>query len=74
MLENLAALDFIKYVRIDDTTLAASSENYPKRPKVPVTLMNHATATGIEILYDIPYQTINFYDINSPKKEKEERW
>ena len=30
--------------------------------------MNHATAIGIEILYDIPYQTIDFYDINSPIK------
>ena len=68
MAVNLAALDFIKYVRIDDSTLAAWSENYPKRPKVPVTLMNHATATGIEILYDIPYKTIDFYDINSPIK------
>ena len=70
MAVNLAALDFINYVRINDTTLAASSENYPKRPKVPITLMNHFTAIGIEILYDIPYQTIDFYDINSPIKGK----
>ncbi len=70
MAVNLAGLDFIKYVRIDDTTLAASSENYPKRPKVPVAEMSHETAIGIEILYDIPYQTIDFYDINSPVKGK----
>jgi len=73
MAVNLAALDFIKYVRIDDTTLAASSENYPKRPKVPVTLMNHATAIGIEILYDIPQKTIDFYEINSPLKGKDSK-
>ncbi len=48
---NLAALDFIKYVRISDETLAASSENYPNRPKVPITHMNHDTAIGIQILY-----------------------
>ena len=29
----LAELDFINYIRICDETLAASSENYPKRPK-----------------------------------------
>ncbi len=34
---NIVALDFIKYVRICDETLAASSENYPNRLKVPPT-------------------------------------
>jgi len=34
MATRLADLDFIKYVRICDETLAASSENYPNRPKV----------------------------------------
>jgi len=68
MAVRLASLDFINYVRICDETLAASSENYPKRPKVPVTNMNHETAIGIQILYDTKYKTINFYDINSPKK------
>lgn len=43
----LAELDFIKYVRICDETLAASSENYPNRPKVPITNMNHETAVGV---------------------------
>ena len=52
MAVNLAELDFIKYVRICDETLAASSENYPNRPKVPITHMNHDTAIGIQILYD----------------------
>ena len=64
----LADLDFIKYIRICDETLAASSENYPKKPKVPITHMNHNTAIGIQILYDSKYKTINFYDINSPIK------
>ena len=64
----LADLDFIKYVRICDETLAASSENYPKRPKVPITNMNHQTAIGIQILYSLSHKYINFYDINSPIK------
>ena len=64
----LADLDFIKYVRISDEVLAASSENYPNRPKVPITNMNHETAIGIEILYSFTHKYINFYDINSPIK------
>jgi hypothetical protein len=64
----LANLDFINYVRICDETLAASSENYPNRPKVPITNMNHETAIGIQILYSTAYKTINFFDINSPIK------
>ena len=64
----LAKLDFIRYVRICDETLSASSENYPNRPKVPITNMNHDTAIGIQVLYSPVYKTIDFYDINSPIK------
>jgi hypothetical protein len=39
----LAALDFINYVRIDDKTVAASGENHPKRPQVPLIQINHPT-------------------------------
>lgn len=65
---NLAALDFIKFINISDKALAASGENYPKRPKVPVTRMNHETAIGVEILYSLSHKYINFFDINSPIK------
>ncbi|MCX6256823.1 MAG: hypothetical protein NTW49_02830 [Bacteroidia bacterium] len=64
----LAELNFINYIRICDETLAASSENYPKRPQVPVTQLDHETATGVQILYSPSYKTINFYEINSPVK------
>ncbi len=68
MATRLADLGFINYVSICDETLAASSENFPNRPKVPITNMNHETAIGIQIIYNMDYKTINFYDINSPKK------
>jgi hypothetical protein len=64
----LADLEFIKYVRICDETIAASSENYPNRPKVPITKMNHETAIGVQILYSLSHKYINFFDINSPIK------
>ena len=62
MVIRLADLTFIKYVRICDETLSALSENYPKRPKVPITHMNHETAIGIQILYSISYKTIDFFN------------
>ena len=65
---NLAELDFIKCIRICDETLAASSESYPNRPKIPITTMNQDAAIGIQILYDTTYNTIDFYDIVSPIK------
>jgi hypothetical protein len=68
MAKNLADLDFLKFIRISDDSLSASSENYPNRPKVPITHMNHDTAIGIEILYSTDYKTIDFFDINSPVK------
>jgi hypothetical protein len=64
----LADLDFITYIRICDETLAASSENYPNRLKVPITNMNHETAIGVQILYSLSHKYINFFDINSPIK------
>jgi hypothetical protein len=65
---SLSELEFINYVRICDETLSASSENYPKRPKVPITTMNHISAVGIQILYNTKYKYIDFFDINSPIK------
>jgi len=64
----LAELDFVKYVRMSDEFLSASSENYPNRPKVPVVHSNHETATGVEILYSVSHRYIDFNDINSPIK------
>lgn len=68
MATRLADLDFINYIRICDETLAASSENYPNRPKVPITNMNHETAIGVQILYSLTHKYINFFDINTPIK------
>lgn len=73
MAVNLAKLDFIKYVRLCDETLAASNRNYTKRPKVPMTFVNNETASGIHLLYDTQYKTIDFFDINSPTEGHDEQ-
>lgn len=64
----LADLDFIKYIRICDETIAASSDNYPKRPKIPITKLEHETAIGVQLLYSSTHKYINFFEINSPVK------
>ena len=68
MAVKLAKLDFINYVRMCDETLSASSHNYPKRPKIPITQIDHETATGIQIIYSVEYKYIDFFEINSPFK------
>ncbi len=70
MAVKLARLHFIRYIRITDDTLAASSENRPKSPKIPVTDVGHTTAIGIQILYNKKYKSVDFFDINSPVKGK----
>lgn len=65
---NLAALDFIKYVKLTDGEIVASNEIQGTRVKNPITTMNHPTAIGISILYSYSYKYINFYEINSPIK------
>lgn len=64
----LADLDFIKYIRICDETIAASSDNYPKRPKIPITKLEHETAIGVQLLYSSTHKYIIFFEINSPIK------
>jgi hypothetical protein len=63
---NLLALEFIKYMRIDDEKLIASSEYTGTRVKMPITRTHHDTAIGIEIYHRADFETIDFSEINSP--------
>lgn len=64
----LSSLDFIKYIRLTDDCISASSEIEGKRIKVPVTKPDHPKAIGIKIYYHQSYKMIDFDEINSPKK------
>ena len=64
----LVNLEFIKYVKISNETIIASSEVKGTKIKKPITTMDHPTATGIEIIYHIDYKILNFYEINSTIK------
>jgi len=65
---NLAGLDFIKYIKLTDKEIVASSEVKGTKVKNPITAMNHPSAIGITILFDFKYKFIDFYEINSPRK------
>lgn len=64
----LAELDFIRYVRICDKSIMASSENNPDKPLMPIVTVNHDTAIGVQIIYDLQYRFVSFLAINSPSK------
>jgi len=65
---NLSKLDFIKYIKLTDTEIVASSEVKGSKVKNPISTMNHPSAIGITILFDFKYKYIDFYEINSPIK------
>jgi hypothetical protein len=62
----LSELNFIKYVKITDMAVSASSEVGGARNKVPVIKENHPTATGITICFHPKYKVVEFDLINSP--------
>jgi hypothetical protein len=64
----LAALDFIKFVRITDDSISASNEIEGMRIKIPVTKINHPSAIGIKIVFYYELKIFEFYEINSPIK------
>ena len=64
----LAALDFIKFVRITNDSISASNEIEGSRIKIPVTKMNHPSAIGIKIVFHYELKILEFYEINSPIK------
>lgn len=66
--ENLAAIDAIHFVKISPDFLRASSEVAQGRLKTPVTKAGHATATGVSLILDVAYKTVQFFEITSATK------
>ena len=68
IVENLAELDFIHFIRVSPEFLQASNEVTEGRIKIPVTKPNHPTAIGVDLIVDITYKNIQFYEITSAIK------
>jgi len=65
---NLAEIDIIQYITISDDYIKASSEITTGRTKIPITKVDHPTAVGVSLIFELDYKVIQFYEMNSPVK------
>jgi hypothetical protein len=65
---NLAEIDIIQYITISTDFLRASSEITTGRNKLPITKIDYPTAVGVSLLFELDYNVIQFYEMNSPVK------
>ena len=68
IINNLAELDFIHFIRVSQEFLQASNEVTEGRFKIPVTKPHHSTAVGVSLIIDSTYKNIQFYEITSAIK------
>jgi len=68
IVDNLAALDFIHFIRVSPEYIQASNEVTEGRIKIPITKPDHPTAIGVYLIIDIVYKDIQFYEITSATK------
>jgi hypothetical protein len=66
--KRLAQIDLIKYVKISNDTILASSEIKGKRVLIPVIQQYHPTAIGLNLAFYLEYKMMDFNEINSPIK------
>lgn len=67
IVDNLAGIDAIRFIRVTPSLLLASSEVHEAR-KMPVTKPGHPTAIGISLIIDEARAEIQFYEITSAVK------
>ena len=68
IVNNLAEIDPIKFIKISPDFLQASSEITENRLKNSITKPGHPTAIGISLIIDFVYNDIQFYEITSAIK------
>ena len=68
ILDNLAELDFIHFIRLSPEILQASNEITEGRIKIPVSKPDHPTAIGVYLIIDIANKDIQFYEMTSAIK------
>ncbi len=68
IVDNLAKLDLINFIRVLPEYLQASNEVTDGRFKIPITKPEHPTAVGVYLIIDIVYKDIQFFEITSAIK------
>ena len=66
IVNNLAAIEPIRFIRISPDFIQASSEATQGRVKNPITKPGHPSAIGLSLIVDYAYQDIHFFEMNSP--------
>ena len=66
--KRLAQNDLIKYIKISNDTILASSEIKGKRVLIPVIQQYHPTAIGLNLAFYHEHKIMDFNEINSPIK------
>ena len=62
---SLANLDFIHHIRIKPEEIQASNELTPGRINIPITKMDHPTATGVHLTNHEDLKDVQFYEMKS---------
>jgi hypothetical protein len=68
IVRNLAEIDIIQHITISESYIKASSEITTGRTKIPITKIDHPTAVGVSLLFELDHKVIQFYEMNSPVK------
>jgi hypothetical protein len=69
IVRKLVCIDKIEYIWVGHDRIRASSELRTEGSrKIPITKPGHPTAIGLDLLIDIPYKTVQFYEIASAEK------
>ena len=61
----IAKLEIIRYIRVTDDSIQASSELAGNKRKLPVTEPFHPSAVGIYLKYDFEYRVMQVLELNS---------
>ena len=68
IVNNLAELEFIHFIRVSPGYLQASSEIPEGYFKIPITKPGHPSAIGIHLIIDFAHEDIQFYEMTSAVK------
>lgn len=63
IVDNLAKIDSINFIRVLPEYLQASSEVTEGRFKIPITKPEHLTAIGVYLIIDIVHKDIQFFQM-----------
>jgi hypothetical protein len=69
IVRKIVCIDKLEYIWVGHDKILASNEiKIEGSRKIPITKPGHPTAIGFDLIIDIPYKTVQFYEIASAEK------